>query len=184
MNNWHKNGNNNSMVSIIVACSKLGPHCCNCSSSISLPASMFTLTSWWKLHNTQTCTCMEGIYTTSKIFFLLSNQSMNNLLLYLLWPTKDRSSASSKFLAVFCNLRGQIPKVSKEQSTCMCKRHILSNRSSRVACVRCLVKCMLEIGNLQNNQFNLYLWLCSDEGLMIKTWKLSAVANLDYQVSW
>ena len=116
--------------------------------------------------------------------FLLSNHSVKNQLLYLLWPTKDRSSASSKFLAVFCNLRGQIPKVSKEQSTCMCKRHILSNRSSRVACVRCLVKCMLEIGNLQNNQFNLYLCLCSDEGLMIKMWKLFMVANLDYQVSW
>ena len=27
MNNWHKNGNNNSVVSIIVACSKLGLHC-------------------------------------------------------------------------------------------------------------------------------------------------------------
>ena len=102
-------------------------------------------------------------FTLLVTIFLLSNQSMNNWLLYLLWPTKDRSSASSKFLAVFCNLRGQIPKVSKEQSTCMCKRHLLSNRSSRVACVRCLVKCMLEIGNL-------YLCLNSDEGLMIKMW--------------
>ena len=90
-------------------------------------------------------TCVASIYTTGDNFFAIKlNQSMNNRLLYLLWPTKDRSSASSKFLAVFCNLRGQIPKVSKEQSTCMCKRHILSNRSIRVACVRCLVKCMLE----------------------------------------
>ena len=127
---------------------------------------------------------MWRTFTQLVKIFLQSNHSLKNQLLYLLWPTKDRSSASSKFLAVFCNLRGQIPKVSKEQSTCMCKRHILNNRSSRVACVRCLVKCMLEIGNLQNNQFNLHLWLCSDEGLMIKTWKLSAVANLDYQVSW
>ena len=114
--------------------------------------------------------------------FLLSNHSVKNQLLYLLWPTKDRSSASSKFLAVFCNLKGQIPEVLKEQS--MCKRHILSNRSSRAACVRCLVKYILEKGNLQNYQFNLFLCLCSDEGLMIKTWKLSAVANLDYQLSW
>ena len=114
--------------------------------------------------------------------FLLSNHSVKNQLLYLLWPTKDRSSASSKFLAVFCNLKGQIPEVLKEQS--MCKRHILSNRSSRAACVRCLVKYILEKGNLQNYQFNLFLCFCSDEGLMIKTWKLSAVANLDHQVSW
>ena len=27
MNNWHKNGNNNGVVSIILACSKLGLHC-------------------------------------------------------------------------------------------------------------------------------------------------------------